>query len=418
MEATFGWVLLSRERLAQAARVLEAGGAGVLDELGLLEAHRAFSQRFFPGTSVLHTRLRYALFVPWIYQDLERNPPSNVRSALRRAEHRLTGKLLLGAGSSKGVIGGTLYAEGKSPQALSCDSYWGAIQSWGIAPRERGQALPRRTVHSRLRRQLASGGEHDEDGARILGQRVLFPKLPPRPEGWNDPDVPLDFELAEDERHFLRERLLSTQDRGAPSLFSCLVSAEAPSAGVVELYDEEVREAAGTRLAGDLDQAQSVAHLGGILRGVYAALVEEACERDGLSPGRRHRRRLGEIAEEDRELALRCSVPELPARKNLRELLREGQAWLEAGGHVESLAVSSLARKARLRERRLKGVGRVRLGESAVALRMRSEWDASKFPLARPLHYRWAWVRRLLLDLRGADPGAPSAEDQAERNQP
>lgn len=44
---------------------------GTVDELGLGSCGMCFPMRCFPATSVLHTRLRYALFVPWIYQELE-----------------------------------------------------------------------------------------------------------------------------------------------------------------------------------------------------------------------------------------------------------------------------------------------------------------------------------------------------------
>ena len=41
------------------------------DELGLGGIRDAFADRLFPGTSTIQTRLRYMLFVPWIYRALE-----------------------------------------------------------------------------------------------------------------------------------------------------------------------------------------------------------------------------------------------------------------------------------------------------------------------------------------------------------
>src|SRR2546423_13324607 len=50
---------------------------GTLDELGLGSVRDAFSNLFFPGTSVIQTHARYFLFVPWIYRRLEdRRVPS------------------------------------------------------------------------------------------------------------------------------------------------------------------------------------------------------------------------------------------------------------------------------------------------------------------------------------------------------
>ena len=46
---------------------------GTIDELGLGTLRDALSDALFPGTSSIQTRLRYILFVPWIYQKLERD---------------------------------------------------------------------------------------------------------------------------------------------------------------------------------------------------------------------------------------------------------------------------------------------------------------------------------------------------------
>ena len=61
-----GWVLLSREAVARAEEALASNEKGVRDEVGFLALHQGLADRFFPGTSVLHTRLRYVLFVPWL----------------------------------------------------------------------------------------------------------------------------------------------------------------------------------------------------------------------------------------------------------------------------------------------------------------------------------------------------------------
>jgi Family of unknown function (DUF6361) len=62
----FGWTYLSRDALKRAEAQLSGDAAGVRDEVGFLLIHQRYADRFFPGTSVLHTRLRYVLFIPWI----------------------------------------------------------------------------------------------------------------------------------------------------------------------------------------------------------------------------------------------------------------------------------------------------------------------------------------------------------------
>ena len=61
MEPTLGWTLLSRDALRRAETQLRDEVQGVRDEIGFLAVHQAYADRFFPGTSVLHTRLRYRL---------------------------------------------------------------------------------------------------------------------------------------------------------------------------------------------------------------------------------------------------------------------------------------------------------------------------------------------------------------------
>ena len=64
MRPALGWAGLSRSALKRAEAQLMAGSEGVRDEVGVLTLHTAYANRFFPGTSVQQTRLRYALFVP------------------------------------------------------------------------------------------------------------------------------------------------------------------------------------------------------------------------------------------------------------------------------------------------------------------------------------------------------------------
>src|SRR5688572_25317387 len=91
--ANFGWTYLSREALKKAQAQLANQVQGVRDEIGFLELHQRYADRFFPGTSVLHTRLRYALFLPWMYEALaKRRITGPVQRAVEREEMRLVGR--------------------------------------------------------------------------------------------------------------------------------------------------------------------------------------------------------------------------------------------------------------------------------------------------------------------------------------
>ena len=84
MDPSFGWTLLSRDALRRAETQLRDDVQGVRDEIGFLALHQAYADRFFPGTSVLHTRLRYALFVPWLYLRLDKDKGTTAKIRGRR----------------------------------------------------------------------------------------------------------------------------------------------------------------------------------------------------------------------------------------------------------------------------------------------------------------------------------------------
>src|SRR3954468_8252796 len=97
MTSSFAWLdydEASRSRMREIVGLLQ--DAGSIDELGLGRIRDAFSERFFPGTSVLWRRARYLLFVPWTYQQLERegwgrapDPERAARSLQRRIRNSL-----------------------------------------------------------------------------------------------------------------------------------------------------------------------------------------------------------------------------------------------------------------------------------------------------------------------------------------
>ena len=96
MQATLTWIDLTAGDRDKMRRVLDLfNEQGTLDEMGLGSLRDALSDALFPGTSYIHTRLRYVLFIPWLYQRLEqrRTRASDVARAARRAEIDLIGPL-------------------------------------------------------------------------------------------------------------------------------------------------------------------------------------------------------------------------------------------------------------------------------------------------------------------------------------
>ena len=90
--SSLGWLDLddaARERVGTLLRALEE--PGTLDVLGLGTVRDAFSAILSPGTSTIQTRLRYFIFLPWIFAGLEtqRVSPAEYRRRLREDEARL-----------------------------------------------------------------------------------------------------------------------------------------------------------------------------------------------------------------------------------------------------------------------------------------------------------------------------------------
>lgn len=87
MESQFGWTLLSRDASRGVETQLRDDLEGVRVEIGFLTLHPEYSDRFFPGTSMLYTRLRYVLFVPWMYEKIARHQArQRVADLLQREE--------------------------------------------------------------------------------------------------------------------------------------------------------------------------------------------------------------------------------------------------------------------------------------------------------------------------------------------
>lgn len=191
MIAFLGWLDRSereRERMRQIIQMFHQRDAR--DELGVGAIRDSIADRLFPGTSTIQTRLRYFLFVPWIFRYFERQPvaPSQIRERIRQAEVRLIEALLAGAGDDDGIIG----RESRDQlQQLPSSVYWSGLGSWGI-----------RRVPGPLEAYLR-GYPPDTD-------RQEAPWHPDLPEPPEDLFQTAAFTLGDDEARFLRQRIVET----------------------------------------------------------------------------------------------------------------------------------------------------------------------------------------------------------------
>lgn len=101
------------------------------DELGIGTIRDSFTEQLFPGTSTIQTRLRYMLFVPWIYQRLEnkRISAANFDIQADRDERALIILLAQLEEDSADTFGKNSREKLKR---LPSSVYWSGLRRWGI----------------------------------------------------------------------------------------------------------------------------------------------------------------------------------------------------------------------------------------------------------------------------------------------
>jgi hypothetical protein len=396
VEPALGWTYLSRDALARAKAQMDQETMGVRDEIGFLTIHQGYADLFFPGTSVLHTRARYALFVPWLFNDLAGAVGPAAQRALQEKERVLAGRLKNQPGEEnparRGVIGGTKFPKPSAQPPSTV--YWNALAMWGILrPRLDGRAISRAQAHRSLSVPRSAA---DDDGQPLTSYEPPFVEMPPRPKSWLDGEISLRMEKGEAD--FLRAHLIQLRPRGRAelSLFAKLARLEAVLPA--DMFADEVFAAAGgDRMA--LLRARQAACISGIGRAVYDALLERMVEtHDGREPSTRHRDRLitmigthGDVAVKLDIVGLETDIGALPPR--LHAVIAATKSWL-ASGRTDPSELFEVYCRAEAR----KGP-KARLAQTPSGRSRRAEWSTDDHVLADVLHYRWAQVRTLLSDI-------------------
>jgi hypothetical protein len=215
-----GWIDHDPEERQRIQRVLALfRERETRDELGFGAVRDAIADTLFPGTSTIETRLRYTLFVPWLYRRLEdkRTPAAEVAREARRAQIELVAPLL--SEEDRGVFG---RVSGTELKRLPSEVYWATLASWGIL-RYRGsmddyhRAFDRLAGRTRVRRKETDEG----DGDPLVTWDTGLPEPPA--------DFPkhASFALRRTEAEYLRDRIVQAFPR---SLMAWLANDEGPLA--------------------------------------------------------------------------------------------------------------------------------------------------------------------------------------------
>ncbi len=347
------------------------------DELGLGSVRDALSDLLFPGTSTIQTRLRYFLFVPWIYRiaGAHSGTAAGRRDLARSLEIRLIDALKLG-GETRGVIGS---AAGERLKRLPSDVYWAGLHTLGI----------RRFQGSRSAYLEASPG--DSDALWASG-------LPAPPEEFLSTDnCAVSLALSQEEAGFIRDRLTHETPN---SLFTWLARQdEAPECDMI--WQHPFRTTWPSAIQEQVDHAMKFSMLMHGAALLYNLLLSErAADMQGAGNSIWHQRA------QDYSGKLQLWATETPLELFVEWDLDD--LWLTSLGTSHKIGMSTRRFIENWRAFVLKSEGKVASDPGAISLvkerekrlkgaksRFRNDGALSRWSGASgtsPLNYRWSPV--------------------------
>jgi hypothetical protein len=364
------------------------------DELGIGQIRDAFSEMLFPGTSVIQTRARYFLFVPWIFRDGARRGRSGpqLKAWADRQERRLI-ESLRDTGQVEGLIG--RYA-GPAVKILPSAIYWSGLLRYGI--------LTRDVASDQLQdARPAADAEAEELAARSVGD--WDPTLPAAPAGYPGA-VDGGFDLTNEEAMWLRERILTA----APDtlLSHLLTRDEPPDPDSATSWEDSACVDAPDLVRGIHDHARlfSLGMHGAAL--LYNLLIGERYEQAGYTrisePVDDYHGRLGDWADacDDAAAQLRtwdrntmwASVTRVNPRISPGTHLFV-DTWLDAvtGGNAAGVAVNDQLRQLVSGREQVQKRAQSRLTNDRLLRTWSGESGSAR------LTYRWPVVRRIVSDI-------------------
>ncbi|MDZ7841658.1 MAG: DUF6361 family protein [Gammaproteobacteria bacterium] len=395
MSASLSWIDLTAADRDKLRRVLNLfNEQGTVDELGLGSLRDAFSNALFPGTSVLQTRLRYVLFIPWIYREIESwGGGYDAAFEAKRMELGLI-ETLIESGDSEGIIGI------RSRQALSQLAsvvYWPLLVRWGIFLAGGNQGWYHTQFDGLVRRQKEVG-RADDPGVVWTREPTWHPRLPAAPSGFPDE---ASFALTGEEADFLLGRI---QERCGGSLLAWLAQ-EGSTSLAESFWEEPAALRAGGPIAERVELARRFSlHVEGapLLYNLLLAELRHDVQRSDRDAALIDSYR-GDLAEwagrEEAEAPFdTTSLWSFVARQGGRLVhpqQRFVEAWSRRVSEIGARRVVDddfLRRLIANRERQLKGQ-RARVANRGRLL----DWGG-RVGVGR-MSFRWPNVRRLLMDL-------------------
>jgi hypothetical protein len=398
LASTFTWLAYSEREQREAQDLASTlGEKETRDELGVGAIRDALADRLFPGTSTIQTRARYFLFVPWIYQLIERERPGNSQRRADALERRLAAALKRSSDTA-GLVGGRTLAVGRLPSSI----YWNGLRilrirrfTISLSDYHRWLDDPHRSTRVLV----------DDDGVALDGNASTV--------WWNLPEAParfLDeacFRLTGEEAEFLVERAeAATPDR--VTLLQLLFRHGRPEARAdfPWLYPwRQLKVVIPVQVREELDVAEqfSLGHHGAAL--FFNLLIAEA--RDDAERQESYRQQIEEwrtnsvarLSEFDLN-RLWALVPPQQIEARTRTFV---ERWFDLARVVGGGSVADDKRARELvRQREIRVKGRQR---SRIANPFRVIWNGGSG--SARLDYRWsASVQQIALDVAEGRGGA------------
>ena len=404
MPSMIAWLDASREDQRRMREIVNLfAQSESRDELGIGQVRDAFSDSLFPGTSTLHTRARYLLFVPWCFVAAAAKGGTAARGE-RRVEDNERALIagLRDLGATDGLIG---RVAGVAVKTLPSTLYWGALRQYAIVQvAEPFDALSRRA---------SPDPDQEELAERVLG--AWSPTLPPVPAGFpRHPET--GFELSRAEAGWLQERMLGGTEG---SLLHHLASdGNRPQGNSDAPWDDPICHTPAPEVKRILEHARlfSLAVHGASF--LYNLLIAERYVKAGHtrieSPVERYRDRLQEWAQEceenDRPLSAwdRSAFWDLILAVNpqVRPVTRAFlSTWFDrvCGLELRQAAADEALRQLIARRERTQKGSQSRLTND----RLLAAWSGQSG--TRRLTYRWDQVNRIIQDLHDGLEAASAA---------
>ena len=218
-----------------------------IDELGIGRIRDAFSNKLFPGMSVLQNRAKYFVLLPALYLEAEKGYYKNqdeVRPRILDMEIRLTRQLLNGTPKLEdqyGITGNSVIdkAEKNRNQYVKYDPsyiYWGGLVTYGLVKADGNvyRLIYERSLarHSNPQKYRKTDENDTADSGDLSGTMQLFDTGGLKYEF--DGKTPINILLTKPEAEFLKKRI-ELSENSKDSLLAYLLNNDIP---VVEEYQE------------------------------------------------------------------------------------------------------------------------------------------------------------------------------------